>query len=226
MKIGIFGTGMVGQNLAAKLDALGHEVTVGTRDVPATLSRTDPDPYGNPPFSQWLKGHQKVKIAAFPAAAAFGEFLINATHGEASLAALKTAGAGNIKGKILMDIANPLDASKGMPPRVSIADGDSLGERIQKAFPDAKVVKALNTVNALVQADPGSLAGGNHSIFISGNDKEAKKEVTALIKSFGWKDIIDLGDITTARGTEHYLTLWIRLLGALQTPMFSIKVVR
>jgi predicted dinucleotide-binding enzyme len=143
------------------------------------------------------------------------------------LEALKAAGEANLKGKILMDIANPLDFSKGMPSSLSVSNTDSLGEQIQRAFPEVKVVKTLNTVNAYVMANPRQLADGDHHVFVSGNDAEAKAQVTDLLKNgFGWKQVIDLGDITSARGAEMYLLLWLRLFGALQTPMYNIKVVK
>jgi predicted dinucleotide-binding enzyme len=144
-----------------------------------------------------------------------------------SLAALELAGSNNLAGKILIDIANPLDFSKGMPPSLSISNTDSLGEQIQKAFPKTKVVKALNTLSAPLMVNPGLLADGDHHIFICGDDAEAKSQVTASLQEwFGWKNIIDLGDITTARGTEMLLPVWIRLWGALGTPMFNFKIVQ
>jgi predicted dinucleotide-binding enzyme len=227
MRIGVIGTGIVGQTMAAKLVELGHEVMIGTRDVDKTLARTEPDVYGNPPFGAWHRQHAKVKLGTFAEAAAFGAVIINATNGAASLEALKAAGEANLKGKILMDIANPLDFSKGMPPSLFVSNTDSLGEQIQRGFPEVKVVKTLNTMNAYVMANPRQLADGDHDVFVSGNDAEAKAQVTDLLKNgFGWKQVIDLGDITSARGAEMYLLLWLRLFGALQTPMYNIKVVK
>ena len=123
-------------------------------------------------------------------------------------------------------MANPLDFSKGMPPTLSVCNDDSLGERIQRAFPEAKVVKTLNTLTAALMVNPVQLAGGDHHLFLSGNDKDAKEKAVELLKTFGWKNFIDLGDITTARGSEMVLALWIRLWGSLQTPMFNYKIVR
>lgn len=142
------------------------------------------------------------------------------------MAALRAAGEKNLAGKILVDIANPLDFSKGMPPSLTVCNTDSLGEQIQRAFPEVKVVKALNTMNAYLMVDPQRLAGGDHTAIISGNDAAAKQRVTELLRSFGWQDIVDLGDISTARGTEMYLPLWARLYMSLGNPMFSIKIVR
>ena len=226
MKIGVFGTGMVGQALAGKLADLGHAVRVGTRDPKATLARSEPDHFGNPPFKTWLEGRKGVELVTLADAAAHGEILVNATGGQGSIEALRAAGEKNLAGKVLVDVSNPLDFSRGMPPTLSVCNTDSLGEQIQKAFPEVKVVKALNTVNASLMVDPGVLAGADHSLFVCGNDAGAKQAVTELLKTFGWKDVIDLGDITTARGTEMYLPLWLRLFGALGTPKFSVKVVR
>jgi predicted dinucleotide-binding enzyme len=227
MRIGIMGTGMVGQTIGASLVELGHEVRIGTRDVAKTLARTEPDGYGNPPFSVWHKQNPKITLGTFAEAAAFGQLIINATAGGASLAALEAAGAANLNGKVLIDVANPLDASQGMPPSLSVSNTDSLGEQIQRAFPQVKVVKTLNTINAIVMVDPNQLADGDHHIFVSGDDADAKAQVTDFLESsFGWKHVIDLGDITTARGVEMYLPLWIRLFAALQTPMFNVRIVR
>lgn len=226
MKIGIFGTGIVGRALAARLVELGHDVVIGTRDPVNTHARTETDQMGNPPFHSWLEQNQQVKLGVFADAAAHGEIVVNATNGAGSLAALEAAGAENLNGKILIDIANPLDYSRGMPPSLFVCNTDSLGEQIQRAFPLLKVVKTLNTMNAFLMVNPGLLANGKHSVFLSGNDPSAKAVVSDLLRSFGWEDINDLGDITTARGTEMYLPLWIRMWGAFQKPMFQIKVVR
>ncbi|MET7806085.1 NADPH-dependent F420 reductase [Micromonospora chersina] len=226
MKIAVLGTGMVGQALAGRLAELGHEVTVGTRDVAATLARTSPDGMGNPPYAAWAAEHPQVRLTPFADAAAGAELLVNATSGDVSIAALQAAGTDNLAGKILIDIANPLDFSKGFPPTLFVKDTDSLGEQIQAAFPQLRVVKALNTLTAALMVNPRALADGDHSIFVSGNDAEAKKVVTGLLESFGHTDVIDLGDITTARGTEMLLPVWLRLMGALDTPMFNFKIVR
>ncbi|MFG2109912.1 NADPH-dependent F420 reductase [Micromonospora chersina] len=226
MKIAVLGTGMVGQALAGRLAELGHEVTVGTRDVAATLARTTPDGMGNPPYAAWAAEHPQVCLTPFADAAAGAELLVNATSGNVSIAALQAAGTDNLAGKILIDIANPLDFSKGFPPTLFVKDTDSLGEQIQAAFPQLRVVKTLNTLTAALMVNPRALADGDHSIFVSGNDAEAKKTVTGLLESFGHTDVIDLGDITTARGTEMLLPVWLRLMGALDTPMFNFKIVR
>lgn len=226
MKIAVLGTGMVGQALAGRLTELGHEVTVGTRDVAATLARTAPDGMGNPAYAVWAQSHPRVRLDTFVDAAAGAELLVNATVGAASIAVLTAAGRDNLAGKVLLDIANPLDSSAGFPPTLFVKDTDSLGEQIQREFPDLKVVKALNTLNAHLMVNPGLLAGGEHTVFVAGNDADAKKTVVGLLESFGHTDVIDLGDITSARGTEMVLPIWLRLMGALNTPMFNFKIVR
>jgi predicted dinucleotide-binding enzyme len=226
MKIAVIGTGVVGRTLAGRLAELGHQVTVGTRDVAGTLARTDPDAMGNPPYAAWAADHPAVRLATFAEATANAELIVNATSGQASIPALTAAGADNLAGKVLLDISNPLDFSQGFPPTLFVKDDDSLGEQIQAAFPELRVVKALNTLTAALMVQPDQLAGGQHTVFVSGNDPDAKKTVTALLDSFGHTDVIDLGDISTARGAEMLLPLWLRLMAALGTPMFNIKVVR
>lgn len=226
MKTAVLGTGIVGQVIANRLAGLGHEVIIGTRDVNMTLARTGKDNYGNPPFGEWLKQNMNIKVGTYREAATASEIIFNCTQGQGSIEALKQAGDQNLKGKIVIDIANPLDFSKGMPPFLSPGNTDSLGESIQRAFPEVRVVKTLNTMNCFLMVNPEALPG-DHNVFISGNDANAKATAKDLLKSFGWKErnIIDLGDITTARGTEQLLPIWIRLYGALQTPMFNFQIV-
>jgi 8-hydroxy-5-deazaflavin:NADPH oxidoreductase len=226
MRFGVLGTGVVGKTIAARLVGSGHEVMVGTRDPEETLSRTEPDRYGNPPFGVWQGEHPDVALGTFAEAAAHGEVVVNATAGAVSLEVLEQAGEDNLSGKVLMDISNPLDFSKGMPPTLSVVNTDSLGEQIQRRFPEARVVKTLHTMNARLMVDPAQLAGGGHTVFVSGDDPEAKAAVTDLLRAFGWSDIVDLGDITTARGTEMMLPVWVRLFGALEKPLFNFKIVR
>jgi predicted dinucleotide-binding enzyme len=226
MRFGILGTGVVGRTLAGRLDGLGHEVMVGTRDPEATMSRTEPDQYGNPPFSAWQQEHPGVLLGGFAEAAAHGELVVNSTAGAASLEALEMAGEDNLNAKVLIDVSNPLDFSRGMPPTLWVSNTDSLGERIQRRFPEAKVVKTLHTMNAYLMVDPAQLSGGDHTVFVCGDDAEAKAEVSELLRSFGWQDVIDLGDITTARGTEMLMPIWLRLFGVIQKPVFNFKIVR
>jgi 8-hydroxy-5-deazaflavin:NADPH oxidoreductase len=226
MKVAVLGTGMVGRAHAARLAELGHEVKVGTRDVDATMARTESDQMGNPPYSSWSVEHRDVTLTTFAEAAADAEMIVNATSGDASIAALTAAGSQNLAGKVLLDVANPLDFSGGFPPTLFVKDTDSLAEQIQSAFPDVRVVKALNTMNAAVQVNPAVLANADHSVFVSGNDSDAKKTVISLLESFGHTDIIDLGDLSTARGSEMILPLWVRLMSVLGTPILNFKIVR
>ena len=221
MKIAVLGTGSVGRAIAGAFAGIGHDVTVGTRDPAATRARTEPGT-----FSGWHADHPDVGLASFGEVAASADLVVNATNGAASIPALEATGESNLAGKVVIDIANPLDASRGMPPSLSVSNTDSLAEQIQRRFPDARVVKTLNTVNASVMVDPGGLAGGDHTVFVSGDDQAAKQHVAELLRSLGWSDILDLGDLSTARGAEMYLPLWLRLYSVLQTPAFSIKVVR
>jgi len=210
MDIAVLGTGMVGQALAARLVELGHEVIVGTRDPEATLARDDAQP---------------APLATFADAAAGAELVLNATNGQATLEVLGLAGADNLAGKVLVDVSNPLDFSQGMPPTLTVKDTDSLGEQVQRAFPDARVVKTLNTMNADLMVHPDKL-GRPSSVFVSGDDAEAKQVVTGLLTELGHQDVVDLGGIETARGAEMLLPVWLRLMGALGTAAFNFKVVR
>jgi 8-hydroxy-5-deazaflavin:NADPH oxidoreductase len=222
MKVAIVGSGIVGQTLGKKLVELGHDVILGTRDP----NKLDEAKGWAGSLSDWLNTvENKATVVTFAAAAAQGEIVINATHGMASLAALQTAGAENLQGKILIDIANELDFSQGMPPKSMAADTTSLGEKIQAAFPNTKVVKTLNTMNCAVMVNPQQLLAGNHTVFVSGNDADAKTKVTELLQSFGWTDIFDLGDITSARGTEMMMPLWLRAFAKLGNVPYNFKIV-
>ncbi|MCU0391439.1 MAG: NAD(P)-binding domain-containing protein [Thermoflexibacter sp.] len=215
-KIAVLGTGMVGDTIGSKLIELGHQVMVGSRTK------------NNEKVEAFVAKHDgKASGGTFAEACAFGEIIFNCTSGAGSIEALKSASEQNLNGKILIDIANPLDFSKGMPPSLSVLNTTSLGEEIQKAFPDLKVVKALNTMWCGLMVNPALINGGDHSTFVSGNDTAAKDSVKTILKSFGWadKNILDLGDITTARGTEMYLPLWLRIWGATQNGAFNIKIV-
>jgi predicted dinucleotide-binding enzyme len=211
MRIGVLGTGVAGQTLGSKLVSLGHDVMMGARaaDNEKVLA-----------FAQRTGG----RAGNFRDAIAHGELIINGTRGDGSIAAIRQ-GADHLSGKTLIDVSNPLDFSRGFPPLLSVSNSDSLGEMIQREFPDARVVKSLNTVNAAIMIDPAKLPGA-HSVFVSGNDAAAKGETMDLLRSFGWQSIIDLGDITTARGVEQYVSLWVRLMGALGTPEFNVAVVK
>jgi len=229
MKISVLGTGDVGQTLAKKLIESGHEVMIGTRDVDETLARKSIR-HGNPPFSEWYESNKDVKLGTFQESATFGEIVINATNGANSLNALDLAGEETLAGKILIDLSNPLDYSKGMPPSLleGLNNTNSLGEEIQKEFPQAKVVKTFNTMWCGLMVNPGMLDGGNHINYISGNDNNAKARVKDLLKEFGWKEenLIDLGDISAARATESVLPIWVRLLGVIGNGAFNFKIVK
>jgi len=224
MKIGVLGSGMVGQAISAKLAELGHDVWIGTRDVAALMARTTPGE--TPTFASWLAHHSAVEVASFAQTAAHGDLLFNATSGTVSLAALRLAGEENLAGKVLIDVANPLDFSHGVVS-LSVCNTDSLGEQIQRAFPQVKVVKTLNTMTARLMVNPHLLADGDHTVFVSGNDAAAKAQVIDILQNwFGWRDVIDLGDIDGARGMEMILPLWLELFDKLHTSMIGFKVTR
>ncbi|HEV7595148.1 MAG TPA: NAD(P)-binding domain-containing protein [Gemmatimonadaceae bacterium] len=215
MRIGILGTGVVGKTLGTKLAKLGNDVKMGSRAG------------GGDKATGWVKSTGgKSSEGTFAEAAAHGEIVFNCTAGTASLEALNAAGARNLEGKTLVDVSNPLDFSKGMPPTFTVCNTDSLGEQIQRAFPTAHVVKSLNTVTAAVMADP-SIIPGVHDMFVSGNDAKAKAQVINLLKTeLGWKEVIDLGDIKGARAQEMHLALWARLYMKFQTPNVNVHVAR
>jgi 8-hydroxy-5-deazaflavin:NADPH oxidoreductase len=214
MKIGILGTGMVGETFGNKLLTLGHDVRIGGRQAT------------NEKGEAWAKkAGEKGSYGTFADAAAFGEIVFNCTKGEGAVDAVRAAKVG-LSGKILVDVTNPLDFSGGFPPTLSVFGTDSLGERIQRELPDTKVVKSFNTVNCEVMVD-ASRVGGDSDLFVSGNDAEAKATVSRFAREqFGWKNVVDLGDITTARGTEAYLLFWLRVWGAAKTGDFNIKIVK
>jgi hypothetical protein len=186
------------------------------------MARTEPDGMGNPPFRTWAEAHPQVSVGSFADAAAAGELIVNATSGAGSLPSLTAAGEDNLAGKVLLDVANPLDLSAGMPPTLLVKDTDSLGELIQRTFPQAKVVKALNTMNALVMVHPDRVPG-DHSVFVAGDHEDAKQTIMDLLHGFGWsaEDIVDLGGIRSARGVEMYLPLWLSLWQVLGTGDFQ-----
>lgn len=206
MRVGILGTGMVGGTIGGKLIALGHDVMMGSRSAQ------------NPKAAAWVQSMPgRATSGTFAQAAQFGEIVFNCTNGTHSLDALQAAGADQLSGKTVIDVANILS--------VGAAPSQSLAEQIQGAFPGARVVKTLNTVNADVMVDP-SRVPAPHSVFLCGNDDAAKGTTRQLLESFGWSDIIDLGDITAARGMEAYVTLWVSLYKKLGTPHFNIHVSR
>jgi len=212
MKIGVLGTGAAGQTVAGKLVAMGHDVMMGARaaDNEKVLG-----------FAKRTGG----KAGTFAEAASHGDMVINCTRGDTSLATLSGLSS-ELKGKVLIDVANPLDFSRGFPPHLTVSNTDSLAEQIQRALPDVFVVKSLNTVNAEVMIEP-SRVPGHHTVFVSGNDQKAKGKVMDFLRSLGWQSIIDLGDITSARAAEQLLPLWVRLYSALgNNALFNIAVMK
>lgn len=213
MKIAVLGTGMVGNAIGSKLVALGHDVRMGSRSAINTKA------------GDWVKiAGKRASQGTFAEAAAFGEIVFNCTNGTVSLDALTAAGAANLNDKIIIDVSNPLDLSRGFPPSIAFRGQDSTGEQIQRAFPAAKVVKALGTVNCQIMVDP-SRVKGDHDIFVNGNDAAAKARVSEILREwFGWRSVVDLGDITRSRGVESYVVMWVHLFGALGTADFNIKL--
>jgi 8-hydroxy-5-deazaflavin:NADPH oxidoreductase len=221
MRISVLGTGIAGRTLAAALAAVGHDVAVGTREVGGTAARAD--------VAEWVAAHPDVPLVVLAEAGARAEVLLNATSGGGTLEALRGAagGAAGLAGLVVADVSNPLDFSAGFPPTLSVANTDSMGEQVQAAFPEARVVKTLNTVNAQVMVRPGALRG-DHLVFVAGEDAAAKAVVTGLLGDLGWPSsaIVDLGGIRAARATEMYLPLWLALMGEVGSPLFNIGIVR
>jgi predicted dinucleotide-binding enzyme len=216
MKVGVLGTGMVGQVIGSKLISLGHEVKMGSRTA------------SNEKAVAWAKeAGERASFGTYAAAAEFGQLLFNCTSGRGTLPALNAAGSAQLRDKTLIDISNPLDFSRGMPPSLFTPTGDSLAEEIQRAFPTTRVVKALNTMTCTVMVDPGKLGAGDHEVFVCGNDVSAKAHVTTILRDwFGWQRITDFGDITGARALEAYVLFWVRAWGALGTAEFNVRFVR
>jgi 8-hydroxy-5-deazaflavin:NADPH oxidoreductase len=215
MKIGVLGTGTVGQTLATKLTVVGHDVTLGSRTA------------NNEKAVAWAKqAGAKAAASTFEQAAASAEVVFNCTVGSATLDVLRMAKETNLAGKVLVDVSNPLDFSKGMPPSLTVCNTDSLGEQVQRALPNTKVVKTLNTMWSGIMVNPRMISE-THVNFVCGNDAGAKTTVKTLLKSFGWHDeeLMDLGDITASRGMEMWLPLWLRIFGATKSGAFNLKLV-
>ncbi len=226
MKIGILGTGDVGRTLAAALAARRHEVMLGTRDIKRKMAEKSEDPE-TPSLADWLRLNPQVRLGRFSDAAAHGELLFNATAGHASLEALAKVNPGDLKEKVLVDVANALGPWGEGPVSLFVSNHDSLSERIQRAHPNVRLVKALNTVTAHLMTDPKSLAEGDHDVFVAGNDPEARAEVSRFLHDeFGWRAAVDLGDLSAARGMEMMIMLWVNIWTSLGTDDFNFKVVR
>jgi 8-hydroxy-5-deazaflavin:NADPH oxidoreductase len=212
MRIAVLGTGIVGRTLGAGLARVGHEVVLATRDPDATRAR-----------QEWVG--VELPLVRYAEAGEGAEVVVNATSGSGSLAALQAVGAEALIGKVVLDLSNPLDHSHGFPPSLFVVNTDSLAEQLQRAFPQVRVVKAFNTMSVSVMVDP-SVAGGESTVFVAGNDPDARATVAALAADLGWQDVLDLGDLTAARALEMYLPLWLRLFRTVGTLMLNIKVVR
>ena len=214
--VAVFGTGMVGNTIGSKLIQLGYEVMMGSRTA------------DNEKAAGWVKSNgSKASKGTFADAAAFGEIIFNCTKGEHSLEVMQSAEAKNLSGKILIDVSNPLDFSKGMPPTLipALVNTNSLGEEIQKSLSETHVIKTLNIVNCEVMVN-ASKCGGDATMLIAGNNSDAKAETEELLAQFGWKDIIDLGDIKHARSMEMMLPVWLSLYMATKNPYLGFKIVR
>jgi 8-hydroxy-5-deazaflavin:NADPH oxidoreductase len=214
MRIAVLGTGVVGRTIATRLAGLGHQVGMGSRTA------------DNATAAAWVQQTGAGSThGTFAEVVGDAELVFNCTSGAGSLDAVRGVGAGNLAGKVLVDVANPLDHSHGMPPTLLVCNTDSLAEQLQRELPETKVVKALNTMSALVMVEPGRVPG-QHDVFLCGDDDAAKAMVGEILRSFGWPDrsIVDLGQISAARGPEMYLALWLRLYGALGTGDFNIGV--
>lgn len=210
MRIAVLGTGMVGQTLGTAFAAAGHEVVLGTRDPEATRSREG-----------W---EADLPLATYADAAAPAEVVVTAVSGMVALEVLGSCG--ELSGKVVLDVSNPLDTSQGFPPTLGVANEDSLAEQLQRAFPDARVVKALNTTNARVMVEPGGLGDGDHTMFVAGDDASARATVVGLLEGFGWRDVIEFESLEAARGLEMWLPLWIRLMLRFGHANFNLKIVR
>lgn len=216
MRYAVFGTGPAGRTVGARIDELGHDVALGTRDPTATAARDD--------VAEWASEHPGVTLATYAEAASHAEVVLNLTNGDGALDAVGAAGE-HLAGKVLLDVSNPLDFSGGFPPTLFVKDTDSLAEQLQRAHPEVRVVKTLNTMTAEIMARPDLLPDPG-TVFVSGDDEDAKGTATALLTELGHTDVIDLGDLSTARGAEMLLPIWVRLMGSLGTARFNFKIVR
>jgi len=214
MKIGILGSGPVGRSLGKGFASNGHDVRLGSRTP------------GKQEVQDWLKTTKgKVSAGTFSEAAAHGEIVVLCLLGEATENAIKLAGMRNFDGKLVIDATNPLDFSSGMPPSLFVGTTDSLGERVQRMLPNAKVVKCFNTVNNQTMTNP-KMKEGLPDMIICGNDEGAKRQVAGLLKEFGWGQPIDIGAIDGARWLEAYTALWVRLAMKLGNWTVAARILR
>lgn len=225
MKVGIFGTGDVGKTLGAALVHRGHDVMLGTRDVAKKMAEKASE--DSISFHEWQSRNKKIRLGTFAEAGAHGEILMNATAGHGSLDALSRLKPAEINDKILIDVANALAPWGEGQVQMFVANSDSLAERIQRAHPGLRVVKALNTVTSHLMVNPAGLAGGAHDVFVAGNDPGSRDRVSRFLREeFGWKTVIDLGDLTAARALEMMIMVWIKLWEALGTADFNFRIAR
>lgn len=235
MKIAVLGTGGGGRAHAARLLELGHEVVVGTRDSEATLGRSGPGFMGIEPFGQWVADYPGIELMNFGDAASGADFVINGIDGANAVRVLSGI-AEHLAGKTVMDYAvpfvynperaHPWPTPWGVMPAIDPVDHDSLGEQIQRAVPAAKIVKAGVTQEQETVVNPRSVGGGNHTMFIAGEDAEAKQQVTEVLRAYGWQDVLDLGPIVSSRGMEMYAHLHSAIQFALGGARFGMKVIR
>jgi len=215
MRIGVLGTGMVGQALATRLVETGHDVVMGARSAT------------NEKATAWATERgERAAAGTFADAAAHGEAVVNATGGAVSLDVLEQAGAANLAGKVLVDVSNPMKPDSGFPPVLDPVSTDSLAETIQRTYPDARVVKTLNTLTADLMGHP-ELLDAPHDVFLAGDDADAKAVTVGLLRGFGWPEtsIRDVGGLSAARGLEMYLIFWIGLRMTIGHNQFNIRVV-
>ena len=200
-RVGVLGTGEVGRRLAAGFRARDHDVMIGSRDP------------GKPDLREWLSDEGAgIEVGTFAQAAAHGEFLVLSVLGSAAEEAIAEAGRENFTGKVVIDAMNPLDFSGGFPPKLSISGEDSLGERVQRALPDARVVKAFNTIGSPYFVDP-SFGEGPPTMLIAGDDEEAKRTVGDVLADFGWSHVVDIGGIEGSRELEAICIAWVKIGG-------------
>ncbi len=201
-RVGVLGTGEVGRRLAAGFRSRGHDVMIGSREP------------GKPELREWLSGDGAgIEAGTFAQAAAHGELLVLAVLGNAAEEAIADARPDNFDGKVVIDTMNPLDFSSGFPPKLSITGEDSLGERIQRGLPDAKVVKAFNIIGNPYFVDP-NLSEGRPTMLIAGEDEPAKRIVRDVLTDFGWSDVVDIGGIEGSRELEAICIAWVKIGGA------------
>ncbi|MEM8748420.1 MAG: NAD(P)-binding domain-containing protein [Actinomycetota bacterium] len=225
MRIAVLGTGMVGQSLAGGFARVGHDVVIGTRDPGATIARREPDAMGAPGFGVWYDDHSDIGVVRSAEAVDGADVVVNATNGVNSIDALDLVGSERLAGKVLLDVANALDFTTAPPSLAPVAAG-SLAETIQERFPSARVVKSLNTMNANVMVEPGLVGDGGHTVFVCGDDEDAKATVRSLLTQLGWTDVLDLGDLSAAASVEALLPIWLRLMGTLGTPLIQFRIDR